>query len=245
MRAIIVDDERLARRELRSLLAGFKEIEIVGEAGNLAGAAELISNEGPDVVFLDIQLAGENGFDLLERVEGGFELVFVTAYDEFAIRAFEINALDYLLKPVNPKRLEKAVERLSEGPREKRRAAGAPAEAPLRKLEIDDRLLLEVNERSCFVKVADISHIGASGDYTEVFMTDGREFLTDKPLREWEERLPEKHFARIHRSTIINIDEIERMETLFNRTMEVSLRNRQRRFAVSRRYAARLKEKFG
>jgi two-component system, LytTR family, response regulator len=238
LKAIIVDDERLARKELRSLLAGFEEIAVAGEAENLSETVELIEAVRPDVVFLDIQLAHENGFELLERVENNFKLIFVTAFDEFAIRAFEINALDYLLKPVNPKRLATAVGRLFDDPEIKETES-------LRRLEIDDRLLLEIDDRSCFLKVAEISRIAAAGDYTEVFMTDGRYFLAEKPLREWEERLPEKFFARIHRSTVINLEEIDRIETLFNRTMEVSLKNCREKFPVSRRYAARLKEKFG
>lgn len=238
LKAIIVDDERLARKELRSLLADFYEISVIGEAENLSETIDLIEKQKPDVVFLDIQLGKENGFDLLEKIEKDFKLIFVTAFDEFAIRAFEINALDYLLKPVNPERLATAIERLfdNEEPENK---------GELRKLEIDDRLFLEVNGRSCFLKVSDISHISASGDYTEVFMTDGKNSLIEKPLREWEERLPEKHFTRIHRSTIININKVEKIETLFNRTMEVSLQSFAQTFQVSRRFAAKLKEKFG
>ena len=236
--AIIVDDERLARKELRSLLIGFKEISVIGEAEDLSKAVGLIENEKPDVVFLDIQLRQENGFDLLEKVEQTFKLIFVTAFDEFAIRAFEINALDYLLKPVNPERLATAVERLFDDEETKN-------QTELRKLEIDDRLLLEVNERSYFLQISEISHISASGDYTEVFTSDGKKSLIEKPLREWEERLPEKLFTRIHRSTIININKIEKIETLFNRTMEVSLQNFTGIFSVSRRNTTKLKEKFG
>jgi two-component system LytT family response regulator len=238
LKAIIVDDERLARKELRLLLADFDEINVIGEAENLSETVELIKHEKPDVVFLDIQLSNENGFDLLEKIEKNFELIFVTAFDEFAIRAFEINALDYLLKPVNPERLATAIKRLFEDEEPK-------TQSELRKLEIDDRLFLEVNERSCFLQISEISHIRASGDYTEVFMKDGKKSLIEKPLREWEERLPEKHFTRIHRSTIINLNEVEKIETLFNRTMEVYLQNFTKPFSVSRRFAAKLKEKFG
>jgi len=239
LKAIIVDDERLARRELRSLLEGFEEISVAGEAEDLLATAELIRRVKPDVVFLDIQLGNENGFELLGMIEQNFKLIFVTAFDEYAIRAFEINALDYLLKPVNPVRLQTAVERLFEDEN------SAPRKTEARPLEIDDRLLLETDGRSAFLKICDISHITASGDYTEVFTPGGKKLLIEKPLREWEERLPEKYFARIHRSTVINLEMIEKIETLFNRTMEVSLRHSPQKFPVSRRYAARLKEKFG
>ena len=238
LQAIIVDDERLARKELRSLLDNFDEINIVGEAEDLSTTVALIKDKEPDVIFLDIQLRNENGFDLLDRVEQNFKLIFVTAFDEFAIRAFEINALDYLLKPVNPDRLATAIERLSNGGNEKEEVA-------LRKLEIDDRLFVEINERSSFLQISEISHIRASGDYSEVFVINGKSAMIEKPLKEWDERLPEKHFTRIHRSTIINLNEIEKLETLFNRTMEVTLRNFPQDFTASRRYAAKLKEKFG
>ncbi|MEZ5345921.1 MAG: LytTR family DNA-binding domain-containing protein [Pyrinomonadaceae bacterium] len=234
--AIIVDDERLARKELRALLAEFDVLSVIGEAKNLAETIGLIREKKPDVVFLDIQLSGENGFDLLEKIDRDFKLIFVTAFDEFAIRAFEVNALDYLLKPVNPQRLATALDRLFEEPEIE--------SVEIRKLEIDDRILVEINGRSYFILISEISHICASGDYTEVFFENGKRSLIEKPLREWEERLPEKHFARIHRSTVINIGRIEKIETLFNKTMEVTLKDHPKALPVSRRYAAILKEKF-
>src|SRR4028118_1213491 len=113
LKALIVDDERLARKELRSLLADFSEVEIIGEADSVSQALDLIENKQPTIVFLDIQLTNETGFDLLEQVESAeFKTVFVTAFDAYAIRAFEVNALDYLLKPVNPERLKKAIEKI-------------------------------------------------------------------------------------------------------------------------------------
>lgn len=235
-KTIIVDDERLARREMRRLLAEFDEIAVAGEAENLAEALELIERERPQIVFLDIQLGGENGFDLLERTGREFRLVFVTAFDAYAIRAFEVNALDYLLKPVNPERLAKAIERIN--------ADAGDEKHDLRAFEFDDRIFLEVGNRSVFLKVSGISHINSAGDYTEVFTTDKRKFLIEKPLREWEARLPEKHFLRIHRQTIINLEEIEEIETWFNRTFQVRLKNFGETLAVSRRYAVRLKSKF-
>lgn len=234
--AVIIDDERLSRSELRLLLADFAEISIVGEAKNLTEAVELIRTGKPDVVFLDIQLAGENGFDLLERVERDFKLIFVTAFDEFAIRAFEINALDYLLKPVNPERLAVTLERLTES-EEKPPAAG-------RKLDYEDRLLIEIGERSRFVKIGSIKYIGADGDYTQVFTDDGKRHLVAKPLKEWEDRLPEKHFVRIHRSTIVNLEYIEKVETWFGRSYRIYLRETKEPLTASRRYAAQLKLKF-
>jgi two-component system LytT family response regulator len=235
-KTIIVDDERLARKEMRRLLSEFDEIAIVGEAENLPETIALIQKEKPHLVFLDIQLANENGFDLLEKIERNFKLIFVTAFDAYAIRAFEVNALDYLLKPVNPERLAKAIERLAEE---------NSAKTELRPLEFDDRIFLELGgERSVFLKVCDISHINAAGDYSEILTVDKRKFLTEKPLREWDERLPEKHFLRIHRQTLVNLEEIEHIESWFNRTFQIRLKNYRETLAVSRRYSVKLKNKF-
>ncbi len=234
--AIIVDDERLARRELRSLLAEFTEISIIGEAENLADTVNLIQLQKPEVVFLDIQLSNENGFELLEKVEKDFKLIFVTAFDEFAIRAFEINALDYLLKPVNPERLAKTLERLLE--------TVEKSETPFRKLEYEDRLFIEIGERSKFLKISSIKCISADGDYTRVFTDDGKKHLVTKPLKEWEDRLPEKYFVRIHRSTIVNLEFIEKVETWFSRSYQIHIRQMKEPLSVSRRYASQLKLRF-
>lgn len=236
LRAIIVDDERLARRELRSMLGEHKVIEIIGEAENVSQAIDLIQRELPDVLFLDIQMPGESGFELLDRIEVKFKLIFVTAFDAYALRAFEVNALDYLLKPINPVRLARAIERLCT-------TSMLPIQS-VRKLEYQDRLLLEIDRYSKFIKVESILFINAAVDYSEVFTIDGQKLMVRKSLKEWEERLPQKYFARIHRSTIINLDYIERIENWFQHSHQVYLRNVEKPFVISRRYVAKLKLKF-
>ena len=235
-KTILIDDERLARKELRYLLADYKDVCIVGEAKNLREAVSLINDKKPDLVFLDIQLRQENGFDLLEHVQHNFHLIFVTAFDEFAIRAFEINALDYLLKPVNPKRLQTSFDRLN--------SDIASRALQNSQLNIDDQLFLHLGEHSRFICINTISHICASGDYTELCTKNGAKILLEKPLKKWMERLPEKHFQRIHRSTIININEIASIKPLLNQTMEIELINEPRIFIVSRRYSKAFKLKF-
>lgn len=246
LKSLIVDDERLARKELRSLLAGFDEIEIVGEAENTEQAAQMIEAKNPDVVFLDIQMAGETGFDLLERLPRvDFKTIFVTAFDAYALRAFEVNALDYLMKPVNPERLAQAVAKLLSDEKTVDSQKQNQPSPQLRPLEFDDRLFVQSGVRSVFLKVNTISHVTSAGDYSEVYTVKGQKFLVEKPLREWEERLPERHFVRIHRAAIINLEFVEKVESWFNRSYQIYLQNSREPLTVSRRYAAKLKEKFG
>lgn len=236
-KALIVDDERLARKELRSMLAEHSIIDIIGEAENVEQALQFLRMHKPDVLFLDIQMPGQSGFQLLEQIQPTFKVIFVTAYDAYAIRAFEVNALDYLLKPINPARLAQAIERLMGG--------GALPVTPARKLDYDDRLFVESGERSYFLNISAIVSVQAADDYSEVLRTDGQKSLILKSLREWEERLPEKHFTRIHRSAIVNLNYVDKIESWFNRSYRLYLRNVTEPLQMSRRYAAKLKEKFG
>jgi len=233
--AILVDDERLARKELRSMLAEHEIIDVVGEAETVAQATELVHAKNPDVIFLDIQLPGETGFDLLEKISPACKIIFVTAFDAYAIRAFEVNALDYLLKPINPARLAQAIERLT---------SHEPA-PPVRDLEYEDRLFIEVDERSRLLKVSDIIVITAMGDYSQILSCDGQKSLVLKSLKDWEDRLPAKHFTRIHRSTIVNLEYVERVESWFNRSYRIHIRQLPEPLVMSRRYAARFKTTFG
>jgi len=237
IRAIIVDDERLARNDLKLLLKEFKQIEIIGEAENVSAAGKAIRELKPDVIFLDIQLTGESGFDLIEKLDHLPEIIFVTAFDEYAIRAFEINALDYLLKPVNPTRLARALERLAQPIQRKTEN--------VRSLLYEDRLFVNINSQFRFVKVSSILSISAAGDYSQILTATGQKGLVQKSMKEWEKRLPAQYFCRIHRSTIINMEHIERLEKWYNYTYRVYLKGIEKPYIISRRYAAQLKHKLG
>jgi two-component system LytT family response regulator len=237
--AVIVDDERLARRELRTLLeeAHADQIHIVGEAATIGDAASLVSATDADVVFLDIQLGSETGMDLLPHLGPDVDVVFVTAYDAYTLRAFEVNALDYLLKPVAPERLAITVSRLE--------AAQPPA--PAREtVTYQDRLLLRLGDGRVFVRVRDIMAIEADGDGSTLRLAPqlARKSST-KSLREWEQRLPNRHFVRIHRSTIVNLEYVERLETWSHASQQVYLRGLKEPLTMSRRFGARLRERFG
>jgi two-component system LytT family response regulator len=237
--AIIVDDERLARRELRTLLEeGHAEhVHVVGEASSVVAAARLMHATDADVVFLDIQLAGETGMDLLPLLGADVDVVFVTAYDEYTLRAFEVNAVDYLLKPVVPERLAKTVSRL---------AAAQPVAESREIIGYDDRLFLRLGDERAFVRVRDIMAIEADGDRSTLLLAPQ---LSRKPssksLREWEQRLPDRQFVRVHRSTIVNLDYVERLEPWSHASQLVYLRGLSEPLTMSRRFSARLRERFG
>jgi two-component system LytT family response regulator len=250
LRALVIDDERLARRELRGLLAVHDAIEVVGEAASATEAVEMVARLRPDVLFLDVQLCPGTGFDLLERLDHPARIVFVTAFDVFALRAFEVNALDYLLKPINPQRLAVAVERLTTtGTDPAAAAAPRPAAAhratPPSRLTLDDRLFVEGHGRSRFLPVSSVVSITAEGDYSQIQSSDGERWLVLKSLREWEGRLPPQHFARIHRSMIVNLACVERLESGLNRGYLVYLRGLAGPVPMSRRRATILKTLFG
>jgi len=234
-KAVIVDDERLARLKLRTMLEIYPQVTVTGEADTVEAALHLINDHHPDVVFLDVQMPGESGFDLVNRLEHPVKIIFVTAFDEYAIRAFEINALDYLLKPVTQERLSRTIERLIN--------SIAPIENANRRLEHDDFLFLTIGQNSRFLRVREIKYISAADVYSEIMTVDDQKTLVLKPLNEWEARLPEKYFARIHRSAIINIEYVETVEKLFNHSFQVYLRGVREPLTLSRRYAAKLKEK--
>lgn len=230
--AIVVDDERLARRELIGMLAAHPEIAIAGEAASVDEAAQLVRSANPDVVFLDIQMPRRSGFELLEAADVRGRIVFVTAHDVHAIRAFEVNALDYLLKPVHPVRLAAAIARL---------VAQAPDLEARRsdQLELDDHLFLSEGRAAKFVIVRAIVCIRGAGDYSELALSEGKQLLSPRPLKEWEARLPSS-FVRVHRTAIVNLERVERIERAGD-DFRVVLRGIAEPVPMSRRYAARLR----
>jgi two-component system LytT family response regulator len=231
-RVALIDDERPACVELRTLLAVHHEIEVVGEASGLTSGAELIARTRPDGVFLDIQLGSASGFGLLPELPLGCHVVFVTAFNEYAVRAFEVNALDYLLKPVHPGRLAATVARL---------VGHAPAPPCPARLPPDGVAFLSCGSASAFVSVSAIVCVLAEGDYTRVVTADGRERLVLRSLAEWERRLPTEIFLRVHRSAIANLGEVARAAPLRGGQMRLYMSALAEPLLVSRRLARRLK----
>ena len=196
MRALIIDDEMPARAALRGLLQPHPEIVLVGEAGSILQARARLAQSDYDLVFLDVQLRGGSGFDLLPDIRPGAHIIFVTAFDQHAVRAFEVNALDYLIKPVRPERMTEALGRL----------AGRSPASPLPGLSQGDLVHLKIGSGTTrFVALADIAVIEAEENYSKVLLGDGTRLLVRRTMKEWEETLPASHFARVHRGTIINL----------------------------------------
>ncbi|MDX2208350.1 MAG: response regulator [Gemmatimonadales bacterium] len=238
--AVIVDDERLARRELRTLLeeGHASEVHIVGEAASIKEAANLIDATDANLVFLDISMGRESGFDLVPTLAPDVAIVFVTAHDAHAVRAFEINALDYLLKPVDPERLARTIERLRHDHQK------PPAET--RRFAHGDRLFLQLGGHRSFVRVADIVAIEAAGDHAMLHLAAHPGAVrTPRSLARWEERLPEQNFIRIHRSTIINLDHVIRVEEWSHASFLVHMRGLPEPLPMSRRYGVRVRERLG
>jgi two-component system LytT family response regulator len=236
LKAIVIDDERLVRKNLTDLLKSYSEIEVIAEADSCKQGIKVVKKYHPDILFLDIQLAGETGFDLLEKVETNFHLVFVTAYDEYAIRAFEVNACDYLLKPVNPERLRITIDRILKQTKPK---------ILKEKYNYSDCIYVKLNNStSRFVRLNEIASITSAGNYTEVLTLRKNKFLILRTLKQWEQELPEKYFIRIHHSSIINIEAIEKVEKSLSAQYNVHLKNLNNPLEISRRYLKKIKTYF-
>jgi two-component system LytT family response regulator len=239
MKTILIDDERLARKELRTLLEKHPEIDIIGECANATEAKAMIEEQRPELIFLDIQMPGKSGFELLEDLSFLPKVIFVTAFDEYAIRAFEVNALDYLLKPVEDFRLADAIKKLNSKEPE-------PADddetddGNEQKLMIDDQIFLKDGEKCWFVTLSDVRVFESEGNYVRVYF-DKYKPLILKSLNNLEKRLDEREFFRINRKFIVNLKEIVHIEPWFNGGLQIKLKNGEM-LEVSRRQATRFKD---
>lgn len=236
MRALIVDDERLARKELMKLLEEHPSIEVVGEAMNADEAYNMINELNPDLLFLDIQMPDKTGFQLLETLDAAPLVVFTTAYDEFALKAFEVNALDYLLKPIQAERLAETVAKLAE----KERARGGGGRNGDKKLGLNDQVFVKDGDRCWFVSLSNVRLFESDGNYIKVYFDNNRPMI-HKSLNALDEKLDERAFFRASRKHIINLSWVEGIEPWFNGGLMVRLRGGDK-VEVSRRQAAKFKD---
>lgn len=237
MKALIIDDERLARKELISLLEDLKEITVVGEAINVDDAYQKTKKLKPDLLFLDIQMPGKTGFDLLEMLDSVPHVIFTTAYDEYALKAFDVNALDYLLKPIQKDRLQESLKKLFN------RIADSttddhPGKSP--KLGVNDQVFVKDGDKCWFVRLSDVRLFESEGNYIKVYF-EGNRPMIHKSLNALDQKLDDRSFFRASRKHIINLSWIEKIEPWFNGGLMVQLKGGQN-VEVSRRQAARFKE---
>lgn len=241
MKVILIDDERLARRELRNLLKRFDHIEIIDECANADEAIASVKKNNPDLIFLDIQMPGKNGFDMLGELDKVPKVIFVTAYDEYAIRAFDVNALDYLLKPVDPKRLEEAVLRLDEQSAPPKVQVLPEKEQGV--LVESDQIFLKDGEKCWFVTLSDVRMFESEGNYVRVYFNEHKPLIL-KSLNNLETRLDTRTFFRANRKYIINLRWVDTIENWFNGGLLVKLKNenKEEKVEISRRQASRFKD---
>lgn len=235
IKTILIDDEPLALTELQMMLTKFADVEVIGTAANADEAITKIKASKPDLVFLDINMPGKSGFDMLEELDEIPIVIFVTAYDQFAIKAFDVNALDYVLKPVNTARLAEAVDKVRKQITKNKSAEN--------KLSIDKRIFIKDGENCFFVPLAEVFLIESVGNYARVFYQQKKPLL-HKSLNYLEEKLPETHFFRADRQHIINIHFIKNISPFFNNTLQVEMQNGTK-IDISQRQSVKFKELMG
>lgn len=233
MRVAVIDDEPLAREGLRRALAAMPGVEVVGEAGSVREAVRVVEEKRPDGVFLDIQMPGATGFDLLARLDPAPRVVFVTAHSGHAVRAFEVDAVDYVLKPVEPGRLAKAVARL--------RAAVGGRDGEAVPFDVDDRLCLRTPERTFVTRIEDVVCLRADGDFCRFFLADGQSPFICRPLGSFLESLPDPPILRLDRSVAINVRRIRRLERAGGHAVRLWMDGLPEPIALGRSAAVRLR----
>ena len=234
MKALVIDDERLARKELISLLSNYQKIEIVGEAINADDAEEKIAELKPELLFLDIQMPGRDGFELLESLEIVPRVIFTTAYDEYALKAFEINALDYLLKPIRKDRLDECIQKAIIN------RAAISQDTPQHKLGLRDQVFVKDGEKCWFVRLEEVRFFESDGNYIKVHF-DNQKPMIHKSLNALDKKLDERSFFRASRKHIINLSWVESIESWFNGGLLVKMKGGEK-VEVSRRQASKFKD---
>lgn len=299
-KSLIIDDDPGCRRVLFKMLKKYPDVSVVGEAGNINSALSLFKSEEPDNVFLDIKLKNESGFDLVHQIPQKTRVIFVSGYDHYALKAFEMNAFDYIKKPFDAERLDQTVKKLISDFKSHHNEKYPDVADPLKAeeklighngngsngngqfgfkygngeiinlyeedddeigegkdvellsrphhvnkiLDYDDRIFITTENVSRFLKISQILCITAEKDYTYIVTTGGKKFLVLKSMTEWEDRLTPKYFVRIHRSSIVNLEFVEKVERWFNYSYQVYVNGIEEPFQMSRRYSTKLKERF-
>jgi len=237
MRTIVIDDERLARKELINLLKQYVHIDVIAESSNADDAKKKIETLHPDLIFLDIQMPEKDGFQLLAELTYMPMVIFVTAYDEYALKAFDVSALDYLLKPVAPERLEETLTRLNSAQEPEVESADMTRRNRLRP---DDQIFIKDGERCWFVSLSEVSRFQSEGNYVRVYFQNQKPMIL-RSLNNLETTLDSRSFFRANRKYIINLQWIDKVESWFNGGLMVTLKDGTE-LEISRRQAAKFRE---
>ena len=237
LRVVMVDDEPIACRALGRMLAKFTDVQVCGQAHSVDEARALVTDVRADVVYLDIELFGESGFDLVPRLDADVAVVFVTAFNQYAIRAFEVNALDYLLKPVTEKRLAESIRRLRE-----HQTSRPPSPGP-QGLKMDDLLLVQAGKKRIWLPLGKVCVIEAVGDFTVLRSSEGLSGTVWRSMRHWERLLPREQFVRIHRTWIVNLDHVEAYKTAPGNRLELQMAGLPKPICASRRLTSGLRKR--
>ena len=236
IKVLVIDDERLARQEILRLLAKCDGVEVIGEAANADDAIEKINSMNPDLILLDINMPEKNGFDLLAELEDSPQVIFVTAYDQFAIKAFEVNALDYVMKPVRLDRLQSAIEKVKEDVNIRKQETQQLQSA----FDVNKQIFIKDGNKCYFLKMIDVYLIESIGNYAQLH-TSAEKPLLHKSLNQLEEKLPEHIFFRANRQQMINLNYIKNIESYFKGELQVTLLSGDK-VEVSMRQSVRFKE---
>jgi two-component system LytT family response regulator len=239
IKAVIVDDVDSMRIVLKKLLGTFDKIQIIGEAADFEEARTIISEERPDLLFLDIDLNGLTSLDLLKTIGYQPMVIFITSHTDFAIKAFELNAVDYLLKPISLERLTKAIEKVTN-----KWEDTSFVDDYNTKFTADHIILLSFDNKMSFVRIKDVNYIEAYGNYTKVNLVDGKLSVTYNSIKNWDTKLPEDLFIQIHRSTIVNLHNVTKIEKWANDTGRLYLKGIDKPFEISRNYFFQIKKKY-
>jgi len=248
MKVVVVEDSRLAREGLVRMLKEYPELTIVGQADNINGALTLVNEHRPEVIFLDIQMPGGSGFELLEKLNYLPRIVFTTAYSEYAIRSFDFNTVDYLLKPISKQRLNSAISKLlhvqphDEVAEQPEINDGSEVNKPAKKppLEMNSKIFIKDGDRCYLIKLESICYIESQKNYVQIFF-EGQKAFVKKSLNLIEERLPQSMFFRVSRQHIVNLQEIQKIEESIGDGYNI-LMSDGKELEVSRRNASALKE---
>lgn len=242
-RVLVVEDELMTQELIKDQLNNFEALEVVGSADSLITAKEAINEKDPEIIFLDIDLNGASSFDLIPFIKPTCKIVFITASPTQAVKAFEVNATDYILKPISMERLNKTVAKITDQMND-----GEEEETHIdddnSKFKLDQMIMVNAEHKMVLIKVKDINYISAYGNYTKVFLEDGKMYVTYGSIKNWMSRLPKDAFFQIHRSTIVNLLNVIKIDKWTNDTGRMYLKKVDDPFEISRNFFSELKKTF-